>query len=36
MRSYPHALFFLELLQSEEFRTALASAQVKVKMRTLQ
>ena len=27
---YPHALFFLELLQSEEFRTALASSQVKV------
>ena len=29
---YPHALFFLELLQSEEFRTALASSQVKVRV----
>lgn len=30
-RRYPHALFFLDLLQSEEFRTALASSQVKVR-----
>lgn len=33
---YPHALFFLELLQSEEFRTALASSQVKELIHTQQ
>ena len=30
MRSYPHALYFLELLQSQDFRAAMARAPVKV------
>ena len=34
VRSYPHALFFLDMVQSPDFRTAIGQAAVKVRAET--